>query len=84
MALETPDLPSQNQFSPKVFKLPNCKKTVSVLQCQATPEYLSSMLPLQSFSKEIHLQHLFISSRISCPYPLHTNILCKWPVARDV
>ena len=25
MALETPDLPSQNQFSPKVFKLSKCK-----------------------------------------------------------
>ena len=43
MALETQDLPGQNQFSPNVFKLPKCKKTVSILQCQATSKYLDRM-----------------------------------------
>ena len=71
MALETPDLPSQNQFSPKVLKLPNCKKTVSVLQCQATPEYLSSMLPLQ-FSQRRYIYCIYLY-----PQGFHAPILCR-------
>ena len=43
MALETQDLPSQNQFGPNVFQLPKCKKTMSILQCQATSTYLNSI-----------------------------------------
>ena len=34
MALQTPDIPGQNQFSPKVFTLLSMK-TVSILQCQS-------------------------------------------------